>query len=59
VWEVSGEGGGGGEGEEGRGEVEGEGGVEGEESEEVGGAAVGEWWDELGTGEMVLYMHGC
>lgn len=33
--------------------------MEGEKSEEVGGAAVGEWWDELGTGEMVLYVHGC
>jgi len=69
VWKVSGEGGGGGaeengggeEGEEGRGEGEGEGGVEGEKSEEeeVSGAAVGGWWDELGKGEVVLYMHGC
>ncbi len=59
MWEVSGEGGGGGEGEEGRGEGEGEGGVEGEKSEEVGGAAVGGWWDELGKGEMVLYVHDC
>lgn len=67
MWEVSGEGGGGGgeengggeEGEEGRGEGKGEGGVEGEKSEEVSGAAVGGWWDELGKGEVVLYVHGC
>ncbi len=55
MWKVPGEGGGG----EGIGEGEGEGGMEREESEEVGEAAVGEWWDELGKGEVVLYVHGC